>query len=159
MKREVVIRNFVKIFAVVAGSVLLNGCVVYSPYDRQDIPLSDIVRMSKDGVSSKDIIRDMRHSHSVYALKADQLANLRNEGVQDSVLNYMQETHIDAVRRQQMMSDSYYGWYGGYYGPYSGLGFGWPYGLYGWGWGPTIIYSVHRGYGGFHGAGHGGFHR
>jgi len=55
--------------------------------------------MSKDGVSSKDIITEINQTHTVYSLKADQLFKLRDEGVQDSVLNYMEETKINAVSR------------------------------------------------------------
>jgi hypothetical protein len=155
MKRLLNIRNSIFLLLILAGSSLVQSCVVYNPYDRQDIPLSDIVKMSKDGVSSRDIIKDMRQSHSVYALRADQIAKLHDQGVQDSVLNYMQNTHYKSLRDNQMMQDSYFGWYGGYYGPYGGFCYGWPYGLYGWGWGPTIIFSGHHGYSGFHGGGHG----
>jgi hypothetical protein len=50
--------------------------------------------MSKDGLSSRDIINEIRHSHTVYTLKADELAKLQNEGVQDSVINYMEQAAI-----------------------------------------------------------------
>jgi len=155
MKKLIKIRNAVLLILTLTAFSVFQSCAVYNPYDRQDIPLSDIVKMSNDGVASKQIIREIRQSHSVYALRADQIAKLRSEGVQDSVLNYMQKTHLDAVRHDQMMRDSYYGWSGGYYGPYGGIGYGWPYGLYGWGWGPAIIISGHRSFGGFHGGSHG----
>jgi hypothetical protein len=157
MKKLMNIRKGVRLFLIITGISVLQSCVVYNPSDRKDIPLSDIVQMSKDGRSSKDIIREIRNSHTIYALRANQIAKLSNEGVPDSVLNYMEKTHIDAVRRYQRMSDSYYGWGG--YGYYGGFGFGYPYGFgwpYGWGWGPTIIFSEHRGPGGFHGGFHGG---
>ena len=125
-------------FSVVTVILMLQSCVVYNPYAQQQVTVPDIVQMSKDGLSSKAIIREIRQSHSQYALKAGQFANLRNEGVQDSVLNYMQKTHLDAVRRDQRINDSYYGWPGSY-GYYGGFGYGWPYGSYGWGWGPTIF--------------------
>jgi hypothetical protein len=65
----------------------------------------------------------------------------------------MQKTHIDAIRHDQRIADSYYGWpgYYGYDGFGYGIGFGWPY-SYGF-WGPGIII---RSYGGFHGSGHSG---
>lgn len=163
-------RHPIQLFFIAAGILLFQSCVVYKPNNVPAVTVADIVQMSKDGVSSKDIIRDMRQSHTVYWLKADQLAKLRNDGVQDSVINYMEETHIKAVQRNQQMEDSYYWWQGpdGYL--YGGLGFGWPYyGYWGWGWGPAIIFSGHGYYGGggfrggnfrgggsFHGGG--GFH-
>jgi hypothetical protein len=146
-------------FSIISVILMLQSCVVYNPYTQQQVTVPDIVQMSKDGLSSKAIIREIRQSHSQYALKAEQFANLRNEGVQDSVLNYMQKTHLDAVRRDQRINDSYSGW-SGFSGYYGGFGYGWPYGLYGWGWGPTIIYSQHQYIrGGSHGGYHGGYKR
>lgn len=143
MKKIINVKHLIGLFLTAAGAVMLQSCVVYSPYAQQEVTIPDIVQMSKEGVSSKDIIKEIRHSHSIYTLKANQLAKLQNEGVQDSVINYMEKTHLDAVRRSQQWSDSYYGWPGGY-GYYGG--FGWPYGYNSWGWGPTIIYSGHGGF-------------
>lgn len=158
MKTQINIKNGLNFFFIIFAAAILQSCAVYNPYNQQQVPVSDIVKMSKDGLSSKSIISDIRHTHSVYTLKADQLAKLRDEGVQDSVINYMQKTHLDAVRRDQSMADSYYGWSGGYYGPYGGFGFGWPYGYYGygWGWGPTIVIRGGGYYGGYRGGFHGG---
>ena len=158
------------LFFLVALVVLFQSCIMYNPYNYQgrnssnyqpSLPVSDIIQMSKDSVSSKDIIREIRRLHMVYLLKADQLAKLKDEGVQDSVINYMEKTHIDAVRRIQLMQDSYYGWSGmdGYM--YGGPGFGWPYAYWGWrlGWdiGTAIIFRGHGGYGhSFRGGYHGG---
>ncbi|MDP4222377.1 MAG: hypothetical protein Q8868_03600 [Bacteroidota bacterium] len=133
---------------IVLGAALLNGCAVYSPTYQASLPVDEIVKMSKEGVSSKDIITDIRRSHSVYTLRAADLAALRDEGVQDSVINYMEKTHMDAIRRDERMSDFYYGYPGGYGYPYWGFNYGYPY-YWGWGFGPTII--VRHGYDGYHG--------
>lgn len=149
MKNLKVFKRLIHLTLLTIGAALLQSCVVYQPTAQQTVPVSDIVQMSKDGVHAKDIIKDLRHSHSVYFLKADQLARLRNEGVQDSVINYMEKTHINAVVNNQRLQDPYYSWPGmygygyGYYGP----GFGWPYGYWGWDPGPIIIYRGSRGYG------------
>ena len=137
MKTQINIKNVTGFFFAIFAAAILQSCVVYNPYSQQQVSVPDIVQMSKDGLSSKAIIRDLRQTHSIYTLKADQLAKLRDEGVQDSVINYMQKTHLDAVRRDQSMADSYYGWAGGYYGPYGGFGGGY--------------YGGYRG--GFHGGG------
>ena len=144
MKKLINLKRVLYFFSIIIGIILLQSCVVYQPYSsQQQVTVPDIVKMSKDGYSSKSIIKEIRKSHTYYTLKADQLSKLRNEGVQDSVINYMEKTHIDAIRRNQQMNDSYYGWPGDY-GWYGGFGYGWPYG--GWGWGPTIIYSGHGGF-------------
>jgi hypothetical protein len=157
MKKLINFKRLVYFVFIVSAVVIIQSCVVYTPYSQQKVSVPDIVQMSKDGMSSKDIIAEIQQSRSVYGLKADQLAKLHDEGVQDSVLNYMEESHLNAVRRYSM-ADSYYG-YGWDYGlGYGGLGFGWPY--YGWGWGSTIILNSRHGFGGgFHGGfAHGGFH-
>ncbi len=152
MKRLLKIKHLVYLIIIFIGGISLQSCAVSNEYVQSSIPVSDIVKMTKDGVSSKDIIKDLRRSHSVYFLKADQLANLRNEGVQDSVLNYMEKTHIQAIRRNQQAEDYYYGGSGFGYGWY-GPGWGWPYGYGygGWAYGPSIIIRGGGGHGDFHG--------
>jgi hypothetical protein len=166
MKNVKFFKHFVTLIFVITAGLFLQSCVVNNPYyTRQLVTVPEIIQMSKDGVPSKDIISDIRKTHTVYGLKASQLANLREKGVQDSVINYMEKTRIDAIGQNQGMQNSYY-WFpgiGGYmYGMYGGLGWGWPYYGFGGFWGPSVVFS-YRG-GGFHGGGgfnggfHGGFH-
>jgi hypothetical protein len=170
MKKMSKYNHGIFLFFLAVFVLLFQSCIMYNPYNYQgrynsyqqpSVPVSDIIQMSKDSVSSKDIITEIRRSHTVYLLKADQLAKLKDEGVQDSVINYMEKTHIDAVRRNQMMQDSYYGWTGmdGYM--YGGYGYGWPFAYWGWGlgWdiGTAILFHGHGGYGhGFRGVSRGG---
>ncbi len=159
MKKLINFKRILYFLFFVAGAAIFQSCVAYNPYSEQQVTVPDIVQMTKEGRSSKDIIKEIRHSHTYYTLKANELAKLRNEGVQDSVINYMEKTHLDAVRRDQSMADSYYGygWPGMDY--YGGFGYGWPYygGGYGYGWGPTVIIRGHNEMG-EHGEFHGGFH-
>lgn len=151
MKNLLKFKNLIYLFFITTGVMLLQSCAVYSPKNLASVPVSDIVQMSKDGVSSKDIIKELKDSHSYYLLKADQLAKLRDEGVQDSVINFMEMTKMAAIRHDQRMQDSNYGWPGMYGYGYYGLGFGWPYGgMWGWNMGPTVII---RGGGGYRGGG------
>ncbi len=169
MKNLIKFKNPIYLFFIVVCVLLFQSCIVYSPYRmpmandpvyQPSVTVDDIVQMSKDGVSSKDIINEIKNSHTAYWLEADQLAKLQKDGVQDSVINYMEKTHLDAVRQNQRMQDSSY-WQPGvdgylYYGGL-GFGFGWPYSIWGWNWGPAIIFSGHRYYGGgFRGGFHGG---
>jgi hypothetical protein len=150
MKNVIKFRHAGYLLLMASGIALLNGCSIYTPYTQELVTVPDIIQMSKEGVTSKDIIRDIRKSHTVYTLKADQLAKLQGEGVSDSVINYMEKTHLDAVRQDQVYQNyGYYGpgwggyWYGG---PYFG-GYG---GYMGWGWGPGIIVENRI----YHGGGH-----
>lgn len=86
--------------------------------------VSQIGEMSKSGIPAQDIIRKIHESDTVYRLRASELARLREQGVPDDVIDYMQETHLESTRREQYFRDWNYGpngyWYGGY-------PFGWPY--------------------------------
>jgi len=149
MKKLINIKHAICLFLTVSAVAILQSCVVYRPNTAQLVSVPDIIQMSKDGVSSKDIISEIKQSHTAYDLKADQLIKLHNEGVQDSVINYMEETKIDLISQNQRYASSSYWW------PYDGFF----YGGFGWGWGPTIVYSLNRGFGGgYHGSYHGSYH-
>ncbi len=67
--------------------------------------VTDIVRISQEKVPADEIVNKMRESGTVYRLKASELANLKEQGVQDAVINYMQQTYLDAMRRNQALTD------------------------------------------------------
>jgi hypothetical protein len=112
---------------ITAVSFLLEGCATTSARKKTaPVTVAEILQMSKDKVPPDEMIKKMHESGTVYRLKASELAKLKEEGVPDKVINYMQKTYIDAVRRHQYLEDwSYWTmgpdnyWYGG--GP-----FGWP---------------------------------
>ncbi len=67
--------------------------------------VSEVVRMSEEGLPPGTIVNKMRDSETVYRLSAAQLAQLHDQGVQDQVINYMQETYLNAVRREQDLAN------------------------------------------------------
>lgn len=75
--------------------------------------------MAKSGQSAEAIIQRMGESRAVYQLPASELARLREQGVPDRVIDYMQQTYLDAVRYQEWarMRDAYL-YYPPYLGPY-----------------------------------------
>lgn len=105
----------------------LNGCASQPQRAVPPLMVSSIVRQSQEGVPADDIIRQIAESGTVYRLSASELANLRDQGVSDAVINYMQQTYLDAIRRDQSVADRNLWVYGpdGYY--YGGYPFGWPY--------------------------------
>ncbi len=123
------------LFLIAVSIVVLQSCAVYGPARYRPVTVADIVKMSKEKVSPDKIIKKIRKSQTVYKLKADQLAKLSKEGVSDPVLNYMEKTHLDAVKHNQSLDNSYYWWPGedGY--EYGGPAFGWPgnYNEFNWG--------------------------
>lgn len=153
---------------------LLGGCASLGvEQSTPPVTVSDVIQLSKQGVPAETILDKMRESQTVYRLTPSQLAQLRDQGVADQVIDYMQQTYLYAVRNDQSLEDWDYWtlgadgfWYGG---PY----YGWPphwwirdsYGYSawgdGWGWGEGD--GGHEGeghgeHGGHKGGGHGGGH-
>jgi hypothetical protein len=89
-----------------AGSALLGGCAPLGfGQSKAPVTASDVVRMSEEGLPPETIVKKMRDSETVYRLSAAQLAQLHDQGVQDQVINYMQQTYLDAVRREQDLAN------------------------------------------------------
>ena len=133
------LKHVIFLFILVSGGALLHSCTAYNP-EVKPVTLPDIVQMSKDKVSSKNIINEIKKSHTAYTLKASEYAKLQQQGVADSVVNYMLKTHLNLIQYNSQMWDSYYWspWNRGYW--YGGFGYGWPYSYWGWRMGPTIIH-------------------
>jgi hypothetical protein len=70
------------------------------------VTISEVVQLSKASVPAEIIVKKMHASKTIYRLNAAQLAQLHDQGVADPVLNYMQETYLNAVRREQDRADA-----------------------------------------------------
>lgn len=108
---------------------LVSGCASLRQPRPPAPTVEEIVKLSKEKVPSSEIIKRMEESGAIYRLKASELAKLREQGVPDAVVDYMQQTYMEDIqRRSWMFRDPF---------PYPGVG---PYGIYrpfGWhGWGP-----------------------
>ena len=99
-------RRRMSLSMVLAGSALLTGCAALGvDPSKQPVMVSEVIRMSNENVPAETIVNKMRDSRAVYRLNAAQLAKLHDQGVADLVLNYMQETYLNAVRREQDLAD------------------------------------------------------
>jgi len=103
-------------------AVLLAGCA--SRPQRVPVSIEEIVQMSIAGTPPSDIIARMEASDTVYRLSGSELARLKDQGVPDPVLDYMQDTYLDYERSRAYRNydpwwgppHPYWGW--GYYGYY-----------------------------------------
>jgi len=103
----------------------LQGCATLGLEETKPVSVQEVVQMSTSGVPAEKIIEKMRKSRTVYRLKASELAELRDKGVSDKVIDYMQQTYLTAVQRDQQLEDMNYWWpWNGYL--YGGPYFGWP---------------------------------
>lgn len=97
----------------------LGACATLGDRDAAPVTVPEIIQMSRQGVPAEQIIERMRRSGTTYRLQASQLASLQRQGVADRVIDYMQQTYLDAVREHQERADlSYWSeddgwWYGG----------------------------------------------
>ena len=88
-----------------ASIIALSGCSTLAIKRPDPVTVSQVLEMSRDGVTADTIVQKMRNSDTVYRLSAAQLAKLHDQGVTDPVLNFMQRTYIEAERREQSSED------------------------------------------------------
>ncbi|MES2354190.1 MAG: hypothetical protein V4568_07265 [Pseudomonadota bacterium] len=99
---------------------LLGGC---ASIQVKPITPDEVVQMAKSNIPSDAIIQKLKQSGTVYQLSAAELVTLHNQGVPTPVLDYMQNTYLEAVRRDEAQRAFFYQpspfWYGRpYYYPY-----------------------------------------
>ena len=115
---------------VAAALFALAACSTVTP-PPPPVTVPQIVAMSKAGEKPGAIIDKIHESHTVYRLTASQLADLESQGVAPSVIDYMQQTLISAIQREQARADWRY---------WSLDGDGYWYGGCPYGWGPRWCY-------------------
>lgn len=121
-------RSAMRLALILLASAILTACA--SVEKREPVTLEQVITMSKAGTPPADIINKLKDSRTVFVLSGSQYAKLREDGVDDTVLDYIQKTYVmsvemDARLRYQSMYWGY-GWgypYRPYYGP-------WPYWYY-----------------------------
>ena len=95
------------LFLVFAATVV-SGCSGLIKKAEPDVTVDEIVEMSQAGVPEETILDKIHRSGSTYRLTASELADLREQGVADAVINAMQETYLEAVRRDQAFKERSY---------------------------------------------------
>ncbi len=116
------VRNSVKALCAAALLAMVSGCATFGEPLPPAPSLVDIVESSKAGQSPQQIIERMQRSRAVYRLPASELAKLREQGVSDQVIDYMQRVHFDAIRFEESLRVRSF--YGPGFGPW-GPAFGW----------------------------------
>jgi hypothetical protein len=133
MAMRLLVRISRAFFAATLVALSLAGCATNRVATLPMPPtVAEIVQMSRDKVPAADIVQRMRETRGVYRLPASELAKLRDQGVADAVIDYMQHTQIEAAKAEvpRVIYHGYYGYPFGYPYPYSGY---WNY-RYGPGW-------------------------
>jgi hypothetical protein len=103
---------------VILGSLLLVGCASFQG-SQAPVTVPQIIQMSQEKVTAYEIIKRIHMSGTVYRLDASQITSLREQGVSDPVINHMQRTYLEAVRKHKQLVDRSHWtevdgwWYGG----------------------------------------------
>lgn len=108
------------------AAVALGGCAMAEK--RVPMTLEQVIQHSKAGTPPADIINQLKDTGTVFEVSGSQFAKLREEGVDDSVLDYIQRTYVASVEMDTRLryQSMYWGYGWGYpYRPY--YGGGWPY--------------------------------
>ncbi len=88
----------------IALAMMLSfGCANVKP-----ITLTEINAMNSAGIPAHDIVLAMKDSNTVFHLTASQMAELhQNDGLPDLVIDYMQQSQLDAIRQEYEYCDGY----------------------------------------------------
>lgn len=68
------------------------------PKPEPKLPPAELVRMSKEGATAKDVIARIRETGSRYDLSASQMIDLHAQGVSAEVLDYIQSARAQELR-------------------------------------------------------------
>ena len=105
MKQKHFLLLFVTISLLPLSGCANLGATLMGEPTKPPVTVPQIILMSKEGVPADEIMEKMRESGTVYRLQASQLAQLKEQGVPDAAIDYMQQTYINAVRRDQSLED------------------------------------------------------
>lgn len=100
---------------IAALATLAAGCTTTPK--REPMTLDQVITLSKQGMQPADIINQLKDTRTVFELSGSQYAKLKESGVDDSVLDYIQRTFVTSVEFETRMR---------YQSLYWGWGWGWP---------------------------------
>jgi hypothetical protein len=105
---------FPRLAAIFLGLIVLSGC---AGMQRRPPPsVGQIVEMAKAGKPAEEIIRELQETRAVYPLTAAQILKLHDQGVPETVLDYMQNAYVDSIRLDaRMQYESTFWWHDCFY--------------------------------------------
>jgi hypothetical protein len=105
-----------KLISIVSVAVVAAGCA--STPVRQ-LTNEEIVALAKEGKTGLQIIDTLRAGRGTYDKSAGELVALNKAGVPPEVLDYLQQTQLDAIRRdEQWRMSAYTTWGAPFYRPW-----------------------------------------
>ena len=104
------------------SSGILCGCQSYTAISRDRVTTEQVISFSKEGKTPEEIINIIYDSRTVYILRARDIKDLLEKGVDEKVVDFMMETRLKDLERYYR---SYYSWYPypSFWGPHFGFGY------------------------------------
>lgn len=90
--------------------LFLGSCASVTGNGISKVTVPEIIEMTKAGASDQEIINEIQQSKTVYKLDGNAYARLRQIGVSDNVINYMQETYTDEIQNRQDRDEDWEMW-------------------------------------------------
>lgn len=81
------------------------GCSCLPRRQTPAMTLEDVVRLSREEVLPEEIIARLEETGTVYALKADEVVRLKEQGVDSDVLDSMSEAFVESERCKTRWKD------------------------------------------------------
>ena len=93
-------RTSARVLCLLFAASMIGGCVTLGPPPPPAPTIVEIIEAGRAGAADS-IIKRIADSRAVYRLPASELARLREQGVPDSVIDAMQWSYIESVRREE----------------------------------------------------------
>jgi hypothetical protein len=90
--------------------LFLGSCASVRSNGISKVTVPEIIEMTKAGASDQEIINEIEQSKTVYKLDGNAYARLRQIGVSDNVVNYMQETYTNEIQNRQDRDEDWEMW-------------------------------------------------
>ena len=90
--------------------LFLGSCASVKSNGISKVTVPEIIEMTKAGASDQEIINEIEQSKTVYKLDGNAYARLRQIGVSNNVINYMQETYTNEIQNRQDRDEDWEIW-------------------------------------------------
>ena len=95
--------------------LMITGCSAFVIVNERAMSIDDVINLTKAEASSDVIIRQIEATNSRFELEADDIVRLKNEGVEDDVIEFMIETGYTPQRMRRDYNYAPYDYWNNYY--------------------------------------------
>ncbi len=133
MKLKKINKKIIIIFsAILLFSFIFSGCAYYVKPTPPPLTISEIIKLCKERVLNRTIIKKLRASHEVFYLTAREIIKLHKDGISTEVLEYMLRTGIrkkqhQALQRGYQLGPHYWMWQDWQWAPFAPYPYFYPY--------------------------------